>query len=282
MNAILGRNLSIVTPKPQTTRYKIFGIYTSGITQIVFVDTPGILKPKYELQNFMKREVESSFIEADVILLLIDVSKYESDELNQIFNEYGEKLSKHKVFCVINKIDLTTKEFLLLIINDISKKFNFDEIIPISAKSAFNIDELLKTIVKYLPDSEFFYGTEAIATQPERFFVSEIIREQALLLFGEEIPYSIYVEIDEFKEHKSAKDFIRANIVVERNSQRKIIIGTSGAMIKKLGVEARKEIERFLDRPVYLELHAKVRKNWKNNEKFLKNEVYAGIGGEIL
>jgi len=275
LNAILGQNLSIVTPKPQTTRNKIFGIYTNGNVQIIFVDTPGILKPKYELQNFMIMELESSFIEADVILLLIDASKYQEAELQTLNDNYKREFSEHKVICVLNKIDLITKEHVLLIINDVSKKFNFNDIVPISAISAYNVDELIKTIIQYLPDSEFYYSSETITTQSERFFVSEIIREQTLLLYSEEIPYSVYVEIDEFKERENRKDYIRAGVVVEKDSQKKIIIGSGGTMIKKIGERARKKIEEFLGRPVYLELHAKVRKNWKNDESFLKKRFYA-------
>jgi GTP-binding protein Era len=275
MNAILGQQLSIVTPKPQTTRNKIFGIYTDATVQIVFIDTPGILRPKYKLQQFMKKELESSFVEADVILLLLDVSIYDRNELNDLYEQYEKDFSKHKVFCVLNKIDLISKERLLQIIDHVSKsELAPDEIVPVSALSGFNMDELVKTIIKYLPRNEFYFGAEIVATQSERFFVTEIIRKNALKLYGEEIPYSVYVEIEEFKENEFGKDLIRAAIIVEKDSQKMIIIGSGGRMIKKLGEHSRTEIEEFLERRVYLELHVKVRKNWKNNEKFLKRKFY--------
>lgn len=275
MNEILGQQLSIVTPKPQTTRNKIFGIYTDVNSQIVFMDTPGILRPKYKLHQFMKKELESSFVEADVILLLLDVFIYDRNELNELYEQYKRDFSKHKVFCVLNKIDLITKERLLQIIDDVSKsELAPDEIIPVSALSGFNTDELVKTITKYLPKNEFYFGAEVVATQSERFFVTEIIRKNALKLYGEEIPYSVYVEIEEFKENEFGKDLIRAAIIVEKDSQKIIIIGSGGSMIKKLGERSRTEIESFLGREVYLELHVKVRRNWKNDEKFLKRKFY--------
>ncbi len=275
LNAILGQNLSIVTPKPQTTRYRTPGIYTRGDVQIIFIDTPGILEPKYKLQHFMKKEIDSSLIEADVILLLVDASKYDTADLRELYDSYQKEFSRHKVFCVLNKIDLITNEHVLMIIDDVSKKFSFCEIVPVSAFSGFNVDELIRTIVKYIPEHEFYYGSDTVTTQSERFFVGEIIRESALFLYGEEVPYSVHVEIDEFKEREAGKDFIRASIILEKDSQKKIMIGSGGSMIKKLGEKARKEIEEFLHRPVYLELRVKVSKSWKNDEAFLKRKFNA-------
>lgn len=272
LNAIIGQNLSIVTPKPQTTRNKIFGIYTKDDVQIIFVDTPGIIKPQYKLQVFMKREVESSFLEADIIILICDASKYETDDINGIYRKYKQEFSTKKVFCLLNKIDLLNKEVVLHIINDISRNFRFDEIIPLSAIKGFNVGDLVKTIEKYLPENEFYFDSEVIASQPEKFFVSELIRAEALKIYAEEVPFSVYVDIDEFKEREKSKDFIRASIILEKESQKRIVVGRNGSMIKKLGERARKHIEEFLNHEVYLELYVKVRKNWKNDEEFLKKK----------
>jgi GTP-binding protein Era len=281
LNAVLGQNISIVTPKPQTTRNRIFGIYTKDNVQIVFVDTPGILKPRYKLQAFMKKEIDSSFVEADVIILVIDAPDYNPEQVKEIYDKYNKEFSEHKVFCVLNKIDLIKKDTILLIINDISKKFSFDEIIPVSAKSGFNVDELVRTIIQYLPEHDFYFEDDIVASQPEKFFVSEIIREQALRMYKEEIPFSVYVEIEEFKEREKGKDYIRASIILEKDSQKPIVIGKSGNMIKLLGERSRRNIEEFLGHEVFLELFVKIKKNWKNDEEFLKRNFYkAGVSSQ--
>jgi GTP-binding protein Era len=270
LNAILGQNISIVTPKPQTTRNRIFGIYTRDNTQIVFVDTPGILNPRYKLQQFMKNEIESSFIEADIIMLVIDADKYDGESLREVYDKYKKEFSEHKLFCVLNKIDLLKKEEVLLTIKNISDSYKFDEIIPVSAIKGFNVDELIKTITRYLPENEFYFGTDSITSQPERFFAAEIIRQSILKLYSDEIPFSVYIDIDEFKERDKGKDYIRASVIVERESQKAIIIGANGSKIKSLGSYSRKHIEEFLGREVFLELFVKVRRDWKNDEDFLK------------
>lgn len=271
LNSILGEKLSIVTSKPQTTRNRITGIYTRDNIQIVFVDTPGILDPKYKLQQFMSREIDTSVIESDIILFLIDSGKYEREDTAKFFEKYNEEFKKHRIFIVLNKIDLLRKENVLKIIDDISKNFKFEEIIPVSAEKGFNIDELLKTIIKYLPENEFYFESDHLTSQPEKFFVSEIIRQNILKLFRDEVPFSVYVDITEFKERDNGKDFISASIIVERDTQKTIIIGENGNKIKQLGKNSRKAVEEFLGREVYLELFVKVRKDWKNDEKFLKS-----------
>jgi len=270
LNAVLGQNISIVTAKPQTTRNRITGIYTKDNVQIVFVDTPGILDPKYKLQQYMSREIESSVIESDVIVLVIDIKKYDRESFAKFYNKYSNEYKDHKLFCVLNKIDLIRKEDILAVIKEISENFKIDEIVPVSAVKGFNIDELLKTIVKYLPENEFYFESEVLTSQPEKFFVSEIIRQNVLRQYKDEVPFSVYIDIDEFKERENGKDFIRASIIVERDTQKAIIIGEGGLKIKKLGEYSRRSVEEFLGRPVYLELFVKVRKDWKNDDDFLK------------
>ncbi|HMQ79725.1 MAG TPA: GTPase Era [Ignavibacteria bacterium] len=270
LNAVLGQKLSIVTAKPQTTRNKITGIYTKDNVQIVFVDTPGILDPKYKLQQFMSREIESSIIESDIIILVVDIKKYDRESFGKLYGKYSKEYKGHKLFCVLNKIDLIRKEDILSVIKDLSDNFKIDEIIPVSAVKGFNVDELLKTIIKYLPENEFYFESEVLTAQPEKFFVSEIIRQNVLRQYKDEIPFSVYIDIEEFKERENGKDFIRAAVMVERETQRAIIIGEGGLKIKKLGEYSRRSIEDFLGRPVYLELFVKVRKDWKNDDDFLK------------
>jgi GTP-binding protein Era len=270
LNAILGQKISIVTPKAQTTRNKIFGIYTKDNLQIVFVDTPGILDPKYKLQQFMKKEIDSSFHDCDVIILVIDTDKFDEESLKTVYEKYKEQFSEHKLFCVLNKMDLMKKEEILMMIKSISENYKFDEIIPVSALKKFNIDDLIRTIAKNLPEGEFYFAEDTITSQPEKFFVSEIIRQNILRKYRDEIPFSVYIDIDEFKERENSKDFIRATIYVERDTQKAILIGAGGLMMKKLGEASRKDIENFLQREVYLELFVKVRKDWKNDDDFLK------------
>lgn len=270
LNAILGQNISIVTAKPQTTRNRITGIYTKDNVQIVFVDTPGILDPKYKLQQFMSREIESSVIESDVIILVIDIKKYDLESFAKLYDKYSNEYKDHKIFCVLNKIDLIRKEVILAVIKEISGNFKIDEIIPVSAVKGFNIDELLKTIIKYLPENEFYFESDLLTSQPEKFFVSEIIRQNVLRQYKDEVPFSVYIDIDEFKERENGKDFIRASIIVERETQKAIIIGEGGLKIKKLGEYSRKSVEEFLGRPVYIELFVKVRRDWKNDDDFLR------------
>lgn len=270
LNAILGQNLSIVTAKPQTTRNKIFGIYTKDNMQIIFVDTPGILKPKYKLQQFMKREIESSFEESDIIALVVDAAKFDLTRLKEMYEKYKKEFSQHKLVCILNKIDLMKKQDLLPLIQSIADNFRFDEIVPVSASTGFNVEELIKVIDSLLPENEFYFEDGLVTSQPERFFVSEIIRRNILRQYEDEIPFSVYIDIEEFKERDKGKNYINASIVVERDTQKAIIIGSSGSKIKRLGETSRKEIEEFLGREVFLELNVKVRKDWKNDDKFLK------------
>lgn len=270
LNAVLGEKLSIVTSKPQTTRNRITGIYSKDNIQIIFTDTPGILEPKYMLQQFMKKEIESGVKDSDIILLINDAGKYDRAKLSELYIAYEKQFNDCKVFCILNKIDSIRKEEILMIIGDIAENFRFDEIIPVSALKNFNTDELLKTIIKYLPQHEFYFESGYITSQPEKFFVSEIIRRNILKLYSDEIPFSVYVDIEEFKEREKGKDYISASVITERETQKSILIGEAGSKIKLLGERSRKNIEEFLGREVFLDLFVKVKKDWKNDEEFLK------------
>lgn len=271
INALLNFRLSIVNRKVQTTRDRILGILTEENYQIVFIDTPGILEPKYELQKFMLSEIKTSLEEADVIIHIIDAASINFDELKKVDEDYKHLLSGKKRIIVLNKIDLINKDNLLPVIEKLSNEFNFDEIVPVSALDGLNIEELKQIILKYLPEGEFFYDKDTLTNKPEKFFVSEIIREQILSLYHEEIPYSVMVDIADFKERENNLIYINAEIVLERETQKIIVIGKRGEGLKKLGERSRKEIEKFLGKRVYLELFVKVRKDWRNNKKFIKD-----------
>ena len=273
LNALIGENLSIVTSKPQTTRNRVFGILTEGDTQAVFVDTPGILDPKYKLQQYMASEIDESFEEADVILVIYDTQKDSRGQLKKIISKYNKSISEKKSILVLNKIDGITKEEMLKTISEVTLLYNFTEIVPVSAKKKFNVDELRKVILNMIPEGEFFYGEDVITSQPEKFFVSEIIRANIFKMMKEEVPFFVFVMINEFKERGRGKDYINASVIVERDSQKSIIIGADGDRIKELGERSRKTIEGFLGREVYLELFVKVSKNWKDDEGFVRKNV---------
>lgn len=271
MNALLKMNLSIVNRKVQTTRNKIIGILSEKNYQIILIDTPGILKPMYELQSFMLSELISSFNEADVILYLIDAADFSGEELKNTQKKFAKLFEGKKVILVLNKVDAIDQIKLKSAIQIIKENFNFGELIGVSALRDFNLLELKMEIVRSLPVSPFLYDPETITDKPEKFFTAEIIRNAILRLYREEIPYSVFVEVREFKERPESKDYINADIIIERESQKMIILGKGGDMIKKLGQEARKELEAFLGRPVYLKLFVKIQKDWRRDNQFLKN-----------
>jgi GTPase len=272
MNALLGFKLSAVNPKAQTTRNKIFGILTDEDYQIIFSDTPGLLNPKYELQKFMLKEVKSSFKEADVILYMIDTLKFSAEEIRGTGKEFEKDFAGIHKIAVLNKCDLTAQDDVVKMMDVLGKELGFENIIPISAENNFNLDTLKSRILELLPEGEFYYDPEILTDKPEKFFVSEIIREKILELYKEEVPYSVFVDVREFKARdEGKKDFINADIIIERETQKMIIIGKGGNMIKKLGELSRKGIEEFLGRKVFLNLFVKVRKDWRKDENFLKN-----------
>ena len=276
MNSILGTKLSIVTPKPQTTRKRVLGIYTGDDLQIVFLDTPGILTPRYELQRSMMGYVNESIADADIVTVIIDVDEYKKGkEIFPVGFLDAVKESGKPHLLVLNKIDLLddVKEVLPLI-QEFSETNLFNSIIPLSALKSGNLNELMQEFRKRLPPSPFFYDPEVLSTHPERFFVSEIIREHVFIAYKQEIPYSTEVYISDFKEREKGKWYILADIIVERPTQKAIIIGAKGSKIKKVGEKARADIEKHLQMPVYLELFVKVRDKWRDNKQMLKSLGY--------
>lgn len=276
MNALVGERMSIITNKPQTTRHRIIGIVSADDYQVVFSDTPGIIKdPSYKMHEAMNRFVNTTFEDADVMLFVTEAGENYADDDPIIF-----KLNKIKVplFLVINKIDKTEPQVLKDLIELWNKRVNFTETIPISALHKTNTEQLFQLILKYTPEGPVYYPKDQLTDKPERFFVSEIIREKILLLYKQEVPYSCEVVVESFKETKTNKgeDLVRisALIYVARKTQKAIIIGKAGTAIKKLGTEARKSIETFLEKKVFLEIHVKFKDNWRDNEYLLKRFGY--------
>ena len=270
MNALVGEKISIITSKAQTTSHRIMGIVNGEDFQIVYSDTPGVLKPNYKLQESMLNFSTGALTDADIILYVTDV--VESFDKNQSFLEKVKKQSA-PVMLIINKIDLTNQEKLIELVEKWKEVLPDTEIIPISATNNFNIDHLLKRIKAQLPDSPPFFEKDALTDKPARFFVTEIIREKILTNYDKEVPYSVEVAVESFKEDKKMIH-INAVIYVERDSQKGIIIGQGGKMLKKVGTEARKDIENFFDKKVFLELYVKVEKDWRNKENKLKDFGY--------
>lgn len=270
MNALVGEKLSIITSKAQTTRHRIMGIVSGPNHQIVFSDTPGILKPNYKLQENMMQFVISAIEDADLFLLITDI--FEDIELDP---DYLEKLKKTTtpILLLINKIDAATSEKL----EEKGKKWSAllpnAELMYISALEKINIEKVMKRIIALLPEGEAFYDKTELTDKSERFFVSEIIREKILMNYRKEIPYSVEVNVNSFKDEETILK-IQADILVERESQKGIIIGEKGSALKKVGEQSRKECETFFGKKVYLELFVKVDKDWRNNDSRLKNFGY--------
>ena len=270
MNQLVGERISIATFKAQTTRHRIMGIVNTPEMQIVFSDTPGVLKPNYKLQESMLAFSESALQDADVLLYVTDV--VENPEKNKDFLDKVAKMTV-PVLLLINKIDQSDQKTL----GDIVEKWHGllpnAEILPISAKNKFGTDLLLKRIQELLPDSPPYFDKEQLTDKPARFFVSEIIREKILLYYDKEIPYSVEVSVEQFKEDEK-RIHINAVIYVERDSQKGIIIGHQGVALKKVSTEARKSLEKFFDKPIFLEIFVKVDKDWRSSERELNHFGY--------
>lgn len=270
MNALVGEKLSIITSKAQTTRHRIFGIVNGDDFQAVFSDTPGIIKPAYELQESMMDFVKSAFDDADVLVYMVEIGeKALKDEafFKKIIN------SKIPVLLLLNKIDTSNQEQLEAQIELWKTQVPNAEVFPISALEGFGVENVLHRIVELLPESPPFYPKDQLTDKPERFFVNEIIREKILLNYKKEIPYAVEVDTEEFIEDENIIR-MRAVIMVERETQKGIIIGHKGSALKRVGVEARKDLEKFFGKQVYLELYVKVNKNWRSNQNQLKRFGY--------
>ena len=313
MNRYLEEKVSIVTPKPQTTRANVTSILSSGNYQIIFIDTPGILRPRYKMQEVMASFIRSAINESDVVLFMIDADKFKT-QLSPSIVKLANEIKTKKVVIALNKVDIVKKLKLLEMIQNISELFHGAEVFPVSALKGDGTDELFNAVLEYLPAENKLYPDDIISTQPERFFVAEIIREALFLTMSKEIPYSSAVVIDDFKdpqrglleppqrglleppegdvnpppkrdvkktpegdvnppskrEVKKPKYVIHASILVEKKSQKPIVIGKNGRTIKEIGTKARLGMEEFLGGGVYLDLHVKVRKDWRNKDVFLR------------
>ena len=274
MNALVGKKLSIVTAKPSTTRHRVLGILSGDGEddyppyQIVFLDTPGIVKPQYRLHEAMMHAVDFALNDADILLFMVDAAHAGTPDTAL------QRLGNRPAILLLNKIDLMPQEEALPLVEKYQALRAFDAVIPVSAKTGFNLDTVLAQILDRLPQGPPYYPKDQLSEHPERFFVAEIIREKVFELYREEIPYSTQVNVVTYEERPGAKDFIDAEIVVERDTQKGIIIGKGGSGLKRLGAAARKDIETFVEKPVYLQLHVKARADWRNREGFLRSFGY--------
>jgi GTPase len=273
LNRILGEKIVITSDKPQTTRNRIKGIHNVPQAQIIFIDTPGIHRAKSLLNRFMVEEAMASVKEVDVILFLVEADLPTGSREEQILEVLAAV--KTPVFLVLNKIDLVAKEALLEKIAGYARLYPFKEIIPVSAANGDGVESLVESVCRYLPEGPVYFPEDILTDVPERFIVAEIIREKIFRLTRDEVPYAVAVEVESFKERPDGTLIaIAAAINVERDSQKGIIIGKKGAMLKKIGMEARREIEQLLDSKVFLELFVRVRKEWSENPRLLKELGY--------
>ncbi len=273
LNSLLGQKLSIISNKPQTTRKRILGIISEPEHQIIFYDTPGILNPEYLLQDKMLDYILYSAKDSDILLFMIDITEddariFEDETIKKLLNNDLKKI------LLINKIDISSGEKVQEFLDINRDNSLFNDVLAISASTGFNINSVMEKILDYLPEHPKYYPDDQLTDENERFYVSEIIREKIFEMYRDEIPYSTEVVIEDFKERENAKDYISASIIIERDSQKPIIIGNKGESIKRLGRISRAEIEKFLEREVYLELFVKVKEKWRSNPYQLKNFGY--------
>jgi len=270
MNSLVGEKLSIITSKAQTTRHRILGIVNGEDFQLVLSDTPGVIKPSYELQSSMMDFVKTAINDADIIIYMIEIGESSLKDEN-LFNKI--KSSSIPVILLINKIDLSNQEELENQVDEWKTKLPNAEIFPISALKKFQVDNLLQRLIELLPECPPYFPKDQLTDKPERFFVNEIIREKILLNYNKEIPYSVEILTEEFKEDEKIIR-IRSVIMVERDSQKGIIIGHKGSALKKVGIKSRKDLETFFGKQIHIELFVKVNKNWRSNQNQLKRFGY--------
>ncbi len=268
LNALMGQKLSIVTPKAQTTRHRVLGILTEEHHQVIFLDTPGIMDPNTSLDQSMMQKVRDSVIDADLVIFLADARTTEPD-LKSL-----DTIKHRSVILALNKTDLVKQESMLPLAEAYMNLHPLEAVIPISALKEKNLSVLMDEIRKLLPKGPPLYPEEMISEHPERFFVAEIIREKVFEKFRQEVPYATAITISNYVERSEGKDLIEADIIVERSSQKGILVGANGHALKSIGIRARKDIEAFLGRNVYLKLFVRVRKDWRNQDRFLQSFGY--------
>lgn len=273
LNNVIGQKIAIMSDKPQTTRNKVQGVYTTDDSQMIFIDTPGIHKPKHKLGEFMLKVSKNALREVEVIMFMINATQKLGAGDKYIMEMLKD--TKTPVFLVVNKIDAVHPDELLEIIDAYKAEFDFAEIIPISALQGNNVQQLLDTLKKYLPEGPQYYPADQVTDHPERFIIAELIREKVLHLTRDEVPHSVAVEIEKIAKDDN-KDLVRINasIIVERDSQKGIVIGKRGALLKEIGTRARKDIETLLGSKVYLELWVKVQKDWRDRASQLRDYGY--------
>lgn len=272
LNRIVGQKIAIMSDKAQTTRNKIQGVYTTPDAQIIFIDTPGIHKPKHRLGDFMVETAYSALKEVDAVLFMISADEKRGRGDDFIMERL--KTNDTPVFLVINKIDKVHPDDLLGIIEDYTSQMDFAEVVPISATEGNNFETLMDTLIKQMPAGPQYFPDDQITDHPEYFIVSELVREKVLLLTRDEVPHSVAVVVDSMKRNENDKVHIQATIIVERNSQKGIIIGKGGKMLKDIGTKARRDIEQLLGDKVFLELWVKVQKDWRDKQTYLQDYGY--------
>lgn len=273
LNRVIGQKIAIMSDKPQTTRNKVQGVLTQDDAQMIFIDTPGIHKPKHKLGEFMSKVSKNALREVDAIMFMVNAQQKLGAGDKYVIEML--KGTKTPVFLIINKIDTIHPDEILKIVDSYKEEYDFAEIIPISALQGNNVDNLLETLKKYLPEGPQYYPADQVTDHPERFIISELIREKALHLTRDEVPHSIAVEIEKIRrDEETDRVNVNATIIIERDSQKGIIIGKRGAMLKEIGTRARKDIENLLGSKVYLELWVKVQKDWRDRASQLRDYGY--------